>query len=246
MSSDHVSDLLDVQASEGVISSSPRELFAGMPGEKTLSQSEALEELQRALSRVQGVERVRVVGDDVPTEIHVIAAGRKPSRQFVRDIESLAAAEFGIEIDHRIVSIVQVDTSATTIGKGARPSIERVGVGRRNNSEWVEVTLAWPGGNRTSGTGAAGTSREARARGAAAAVLECLDAKLSEKRSTLEIEHVSLHSVSNSAEWVLVHTTFYEEGTSTPLLGSARVVDDIATAAALAVLNAVNRKLLGA
>ena len=212
-----------------------------------MSQNESLEQLQRALSRVQGVERVRVVGTDTPTEIHVIAAGRKPSRQFVRDIESLAAAEFGMEIDHRIVSIVQVDTApSTTTDKAARPSIERVGVGRRNSSEWVEVTLVWPSGDRTSGTGAAGTSREARARGAAAAVLECLDATLSEKRSTLEIENVSLHSVSNSAEWVLVHTTFYDESGSTPLLGSARVVDDIATAAALALLNAVNRKLLGA
>lgn len=212
-----------------------------------MSQNESLEQLQRALSRVQGVERVRVVGTDTPTEIHVIAAGRKPSRQFVRDIESLAAAEFGMEIDHRIVSIVQVDTApSTTTEKAARPSIERVGVGRRNSSEWVEVTLVWPSGDRTSGTGAAGTSREARARGAAAAVLECLDATLSEKRSTLEIENVSLHSVSNSAEWVLVHTTFYDESGSTPLLGSARVVDDIATAAALALLNAVNRKLLGA
>ncbi|MBW3594623.1 MAG: hypothetical protein KY391_03510 [Actinobacteria bacterium] len=215
-----------------------------MPGEDTLSQSGTLAELQRALNRVQGVERVRVVGDDSPTEIHVIAAGRKPSRQFVRDIESLAAAEFGIQIDHRIVSIVQVETPPT--GQAGRPSIERVGVGRRNNSEWVEVTLLWPDGERTSGTGAAGTSREARARGAAAAVLECLDAKLSEKRSTLEIDNVSLHSVSSSTEWVLVHTTFYEEGASTPLLGSARVVDDVATAAALALLNAVNRKLLRA
>lgn len=215
-----------------------------MPGEKTLSQNETLVQLQRALMRVQGVERVRVVGDDAPTEIHVIAAGRKPSRQFVRDIESVAAAEFGIEIDHRIVSIVQVETPPT--GQAHRPSIERVGVGRRNNAEWVEVTLLWPGGNRTSGTGAAGTSREARARGAAAAVLECLDPKLSEKRSTLEIENVSLHSVSSSTDWVLVHTTFYEDGGATPLLGSARVVDDIATAAVLALLNAVNRKLLRA
>lgn len=213
-----------------------------MPADKTLRQSEALAGFQQALLRIPGVERARVVGDQEPTEIHVVAAGRKPSRQFVRDIESLAAAEFGLDIDHRIVSIVQVERPSTK--QSGRPSIERVGLGRRNNNEWVEVTLVWPTGERTSGTGAAGTSREARARGAAAAVLECLDGKLSEMRSTLEIEHVTLHSMTSSTEWVLVHTTFYEESGPTPLLGSARVVDDIATASVRAMLNAVSRKLL--
>ncbi len=212
--------------------------------EKALQRNEALAGLQQALTRIPGVERARVVGTDEPREIHIVATGRKPSRQFVRDVEALAAAEFGLDIDHRIVSIVQIEETSTK--QAGRPTIERVGLGKRDNSEWVEVTLKWPTGERTSGTGAAGTSREARARGAAAAVLECLDPKLSEKRATIEIDHVTLHSASNSAEWVLVHTTFYEESGSTPLLGSARVVDDIATAAANALLNAINRKLLRA
>ena len=210
---------------------------------EALKQSETLAKLERALLRVPGVERARVVGAEAPREIHIVAAGRKPSRQFVRDVEALASAEFGLDIDHRIVSIVQVEESQSARQPG-RPTIERVGIGRRDNAEWVEVTLKWPTGERTSGTGAAGTSREARARGAAAAVLECLDPRLSEKKSTLEVEHVTLHSVSSSSEWVLVHTTFYESSGSTPLLGTARVADDVATAAVKAVLNAVGRKLL--
>ena len=214
-----------------------------MAGE-TLQQNEALAALQQGLTRIPGVESARVIGADQPREIHIVAVGRKPSRQFVRDVEALAAAEFGIEIDHRIVSIVQVEDKGAR--QAGRPSIERVGVGRRDNAEWVEVTLKWPTGERTSGTGAAGTSREARARGAAAAVLECLDPKLSEKKTTLEIEHVTLHSMSSSSVWVLVHTSFYENGHVTPLLGSAQVVDDIATASVRALLNAVNRKLLRA
>lgn len=214
-----------------------------MAGE-TLQQSQAFAALQKALTRIPGVERARVVGTERPREIHIVAVGRKPSRQFVRDVEALCAAEFGIEIDHRIVSIVQVEEKSAR--QVDRPSIERVGIGRRHNAEWVEVTLKWPSGDRTSGTGAAGTSREARARGAAAAVLECLDRTLSEKKATVEIEHVTLHSLSNSSEWVLVHTVFYENSAVTPLLGTARVVDDVATAAARALLNAVSRKLLRA
>ena len=212
-----------------------------MSGE-TLQQSEALAGLQQALTRIPGVQRARVTGTNQPKEIHIVAVGRKPSRQFVRDVEALAAAEFGLDIDHRIVSIVQIEEKGAR--EAARPNIERVGIGRRDNTEWVEVTLNWPSGERTSGTGAAGTSREARARGAAAAVLECLDSRLAEKKANLEIEHVTLHSMSSSLDWVLVHATFYEQSADTPLLGSARVVDDVATAAVRAVLNAVSRKLL--
>ena len=202
-----------------------------------------LGDLQDALKRIPGVQSARVVGDDSPREIHVVAAGRKPSRQFVRDIEALASAEFGIDIDHRIVSIVQVD-DAETQNYAGRPSIEKVSIGRRDKGEWVEVTLRWPTGEKTSGTGAAGNSREARARGAAAATLECLDPKLATKKSTLEVEHVTLHAVSTAAQWVLVQTSLYEKDGSTPLLGAAQVVDDVATAAVRALLNAVNRQLL--
>src|SRR5688500_16405907 len=149
-----------------------------MSGGKTLEQNETLLQLEQALTRVPGVERARVIGQDSPTEIHVGAAGRKPSRQCGRDIESVSAGELGVDMGRRLVSIVQVERAPKK--QMGRPSIERVGLGRRNNNEWVEVTLVWPSGETTSGTGAAGTSREARARGAANAVLECLDARLSE------------------------------------------------------------------
>ena len=217
-----------------------------MSDKKAVPQGDTARALEGALKRVTGVQSVRVVGEDAPREIHIVAVGRKPSRQFVRDVEALAMAELGLDIDHRIVSIVQIEDpeDRPRLGEAGRPSIERVSIGTRSNSEWVEVTLKWPQGNRTSGTGAAGPSREARARGAAAAVVECLDPTLSERKATLEIDHVTLHAMSSSAEWVLVHTTVYDEAGSTPLLGSARIVDDIATASVRAMLNAVSRKLL--
>src|SRR6478672_8000936 len=69
-----------------------------------------LPELEDALRRIQGVKAASVVTgpDAVPTEVHVLAAPGKPAKQVVRDVQSLALARYDIDIDHRIVSVVQM------------------------------------------------------------------------------------------------------------------------------------------
>jgi hypothetical protein len=68
-------------------------------------------ELEDAVRRIQGVRAASVItlGDGRPTEIHVLAAPGRAPKQIVRDIQSLAMAQFDLELDHRIVSIVQLD-----------------------------------------------------------------------------------------------------------------------------------------
>jgi hypothetical protein len=69
-----------------------------------------LPELEDALRHIQGV-RAASVGtgpDAVPTEVHVLADPGKPAKQVVRDVQSLAMARYDIDIDHRIVSVVQM------------------------------------------------------------------------------------------------------------------------------------------
>src|SRR3954451_4900588 len=69
-----------------------------------------LPELEDALRHIQGVKAASVVTgpDAVPTEVHVLAAPGKPGKQVVRDVQSLAMARYDIDIDHRIVSVVQM------------------------------------------------------------------------------------------------------------------------------------------
>src|SRR6478736_6019180 len=69
-----------------------------------------LPELEDALRRIQGVKAASVVTgpDAVPTEVHVLAAPGKPAKLVVRDVQSLALARYDIDIDHRIVSVVQM------------------------------------------------------------------------------------------------------------------------------------------
>ena len=70
-----------------------------------------LRELEDELCRLGGVHAVRVVGDRSgrPIEVHVLADPSKPAKQTVRDVRAVAQTMFGIELDHRIVSVAQLE-----------------------------------------------------------------------------------------------------------------------------------------
>ncbi|HCK79129.1 MAG TPA: hypothetical protein DHW34_03825 [Actinobacteria bacterium] len=66
-------------------------------------------DFEDALRRLPGIRAASVVtnGSAEPIEIHVLASLDKAPKQMVRDIQSLAMAQFDLEVDHRIISIVQ-------------------------------------------------------------------------------------------------------------------------------------------
>lgn len=216
-----------------------------VPDGTTRQQLQVQREFQEALLKIPQVRKATVSGtpEQGPREIHVVTTADRSPKQTVRDVQSLAAAVFGVRIDHRIVSVVQIeDVPEEGRDSANRVAIERVGVGTRAGSEWVDVELRWPDGETSQGTGVSGRSRENRARAAATATLECLDKSLSNHNATVELENIVIHKMG-SRDWVQVHCAFYEGGAATPLVGSALIDDDLATAAARALLNALNRKL---
>ena len=260
-----------------------------------------LAKLEQDLLRVPGVRSARVVGTDVPSEIHIVTTSKRSPKQVVRDVQSLAAAGFGMPIDHRIVSVVQLDDpapGATADSFSSRPAeaeaqpevvpesqgpeseavlqagsvngaaaettsvdirleegdasnghedrhrlvLDRVVLASKGDAGWVKVGLKWPDGHVTEGAGVAGSTRDARARGASTALLHALTPVLAAMDAKIDIDHLLIHRVG-SHDSVLVRAMFYERGASTPLVGSALVHDDVATAAVRAILQAVNRKL---
>lgn len=225
---------------------------------------EKLTRLERDLQRVPGITSARIVGEDAATEIHIVATRERSPKQLVRDVQSLAQAGFGLSIDHRIVSIVQLEGGAAgpeseeaedrTIdlerdeapprmeSRSHRPLLDRVVFATKGTSGWVKVALRWPDGEVTEGAGAAGGSREARSRGAALATLNALEPVLSRMGASLEIDHALVHRIGQS-DAVLVRALFYDGTSSIPVVGSAVVEDDVATAAVRALLHAVNRKI---
>jgi len=83
-------------------------------------------DMERAVSRVAGVQAVRIVtaGDRV-SEVHVLAGRGRPPKQLVRDIQSVVLTNFGFEIDYRTVSVVQLEDEepvVVAVPEGEAPS----------------------------------------------------------------------------------------------------------------------------
>lgn len=82
------------------------------------------------LCRIPEVRAARIVSDDdgQPVEVHVLAVPGKHAKQLVRDVQSVAMATVGLTLDHRIVSVVQLDEpldgSRSANGGGARGRAE--------------------------------------------------------------------------------------------------------------------------
>ena len=98
--------------------------------------------LQEKIGRIDGVEAARVVaGNGHIDEIHVLARRNKAPKQLVRDVQSLGAALFGVDIDRRVVSIVQL--SDADLDVGIRPALVDVSETLEGSRTEVTVTLRW-------------------------------------------------------------------------------------------------------
>jgi hypothetical protein len=67
-------------------------------------------EIEGVMARIPGVQAARVVigAGGRLTEVHVLATQDRGAKQLVRDVQSSLLARFGIDVDYRIISIVQL------------------------------------------------------------------------------------------------------------------------------------------
>src|SRR3954454_22145642 len=81
-----------------------------------------VEEVEREICRLPDVEIVRIVADSTGrvTEVHVVAHGTKHPKQIARDVQSVALASFGVELDRRTISVVQLGDNDTEIDTDER------------------------------------------------------------------------------------------------------------------------------
>jgi hypothetical protein len=68
-------------------------------------------EVERALCRIPEVSAARIVVDQTqrPVEVHILASPEKHAKQLVRDVQSVAMVSFGLDIDRRMISVVQLE-----------------------------------------------------------------------------------------------------------------------------------------
>jgi hypothetical protein len=196
-----------------------------------------LTELQAKLSRLEGIEAVRVVGTASKIEeVHVLARRSKPAKQVVRDVQSLAAAVFGIDLDRRVVSVVQL-ADGDLVG-GDRPAIVDISETTNGSQSAVKVTLGWHDASlvgETSGAAATATRNRLVAEAALLALGQALDSQASFAVASVDVPIVGSRPVA-IAQIVLVTNK-----SERMMVGSSLVDDDESRAVVRAVLDALNR-----
>lgn len=195
--------------------------------------------LQEKISRIDGVAAVRVVADNSHlAEIHVLARRNKPPKQLVRDVQSLAQAMFGLEIDRRIVSVVQL--ADTDLETGFRPALVDVAESLDGSRAQITVTLRWQESllvGKTTAAAATATRPRQIAEATLEAVRQAINPQAALAMSSMDIATLGSRRVA-VAQVVLV-----TEATERMLIGSAYVEDDETRAVVRAVLDALNRLL---
>lgn len=206
----------------------------------------ALTEFEQDLAKVPGVKSARVVGDTEPSEIHIVASSERSPKQLVRDVQSLAKAGYKLAIDHRIVSVVQLEEAATN-GSGTKPRdralISYIIVVNDAYGRRVDVGVEWPDGSTSASVAQLGESKQARSRAGADVMVQAVNEKLKDRGISIDLDQVYLVGGPDPNEMITVRLVLHESGRSQVLVGSANSDGDVIAGAARATLHALNRKL---
>ena len=208
-----------------------------------------LTEVEAELCRLPDVTAVRIVADagGRPVEVHVLAHAGKPAKQIVRDVQSVALASFGFDIDRRIVSVVQLAANGTTkpshsitAESTTRPQIVTVQAQSSGFRTSVQVTLGTSEDERT-GYAEGSIAASARPRLLAEATLDALR-QLEPAAECLDVD-TALVTRAGAHDVVVVLLVSVDPPHERHISGSAIVHQHTDDAIVRAVLDATNRRL---
>lgn len=196
-------------------------------------------ELQETLERLPSVEAIRVVeSNGHVTEVHVLATPGKPPKQIVRDIQSLAMAAFGVAVDRRTVSVVQLESDQLVPAE--RPSIEEIVEIPAGSRVERQVKLGWRN-EIFVGSSTGPAAHETRPRLVGEATLKALEQAIGGDVA-FALSNIDQLSIGPRLVMVAV-VVMVANGEERSLIDSALVATDPGQAAVRAVLDALNRQI---
>jgi hypothetical protein len=199
------------------------------------------EEFEETVAQLDAVEAARVVrkGGRI-VELHVLAAPSKSPKQVVRDIQSLAMARYGMNIDRRVVSVVQLAADAIQHRTLQRPALVRVREQTEGTRATLTVTLAWQNGEHV-GSASGPAAASARLRLVGEATLQAMESIFTDT-PPLALDAIGTAGVGMRTALIAV-IVFAGKNGEELVVGSALSSGDHDEAAVKAVLDALNRRL---
>jgi hypothetical protein len=231
-----------------------------MASESTTQPEWSIEGAEALLNSLKGVVSARVVArpGGVIEEIHVLTEGDVQAKQTVRNVESALLAHFGLEIDHRKVSVAQTGDQPEDeleafqwVDSRSRDwrflfVTHRVETGRGHQVRIV-VTVEW-GGEQYEGDATGADIPRARlettAEATLAAITKATVALIGEGEVALSVDGVKTIEAFDGL-YVLVAIHAIHGRSITTLAGAAAVDDTVDRAVILGTLQASDRWVRG-
>jgi len=182
---------------------------------------------------------IELASDGTISAIHVVSRSARPAKQIVRDIETILAAEFGLKVDHRKVSVAKLETRlARQPTPGIRPRLASLNLSVTGNRARCEIQLEREG-LEVKGTAEGIATGAGRLKLIAQATLGAISA-LVEGYAEFELVDV-LRVRAGERVAIVVLISALVGGTTRELAGCVQCGDDEQTGVVLATLDACNR-----
>lgn len=204
-------------------------------------------EIERALEALAGMVAVRLVaGFERPVdELHALVTEDRSPKQVVRDIQSLLYTRFDLNIDHRVISVVQLSADNPVMSAhgpaGHRVALSRVSITQSSSDASITVVVSDDDDVEHVGTTASDVSPAGQRQAAGIATLQAVEDLLA-PATTLSLNGLELLRCGG-ADVVLAVVEVRAARTQLTLTGSAVVRRGEVDAAARSVLDAINRVL---
>lgn len=204
-----------------------------------------LAEVEREICRLPDVSIARIVTetDGRVSEVHIVAHPGKHPKQIARDVQSIALASFGLDIDRRVISVVQLGGSLVEdrVASDIRPSIVAITAEANGLRSLVRVTLVRED-DEAVGFAEGSIATTARHRLVATATVDALR-QLEPAAERIDVDHAQIVRVG--AHDIAVVTVVFVVPPSEQLVSGSAIVrpQQEADAVARAVLDATNRRL---
>jgi hypothetical protein len=210
--------------------------------------------IEKLLVGLDGVASLKIVPDGRGgiDEIHVLSASDLGPKQVVRNIESALLAEFGLQIDHRKISIAKVRGAeataplakpAATAAAAPEPSrrllLESLHIERSAGQKVTCKVELLEGGSKYTGEAEGPDFESARMETAATAVLNAVQ-QASGPNVNLSLQGVS-RATAFGRSFVIAVVNGAVRRETISLAGIGKVLDSPEEAAVFASLQAINR-----
>lgn len=202
---------------------------------------DTINSIEELINKVQCVISSRIVVDNGEiVEIHVLADSTRSAKQIARDVQSVIMAQFGIDVNYKIVSVAQIDTGERS-SNDYRLVFSSYSYLNNGVKSEARVTLM-RGSEVFEGYAEGPNTSKNRYKLIANATLDSIS-KLISKEHILLLEDIDKFNIAKSSI-VVVGITHSVNNHEELLTGSCLVKKDEGEAIVKATLDAVNRRLM--